>query len=156
VPALATPATSLGKRKLSLPPAREQAMPLSEKQRTVSEGTSLLIQSQIATERLGVKQWERSLNINNVWRTWQDMREVAEIRGIADETLAAAIDVDFNFNGEDGEDGEKSDVMVPTTDGDRKGAGKSHTEDEGLRTTATMARLIMLAEGRGRKRGFHV
>ncbi|KAL8977118.1 MAG: hypothetical protein Q9205_007014, partial [Flavoplaca limonia] len=107
-------------------------------------------------QRLGVKQWERSLNINNVWRTWQDMREVAEIRGIADETLAAAIDVDFNFNGEDGEDGEKSDVMVPTTDGDRKGAGKSHTEDEGLRTTATMARLIMLAEGRGRKRGFQI
>ncbi|KAL8845212.1 MAG: hypothetical protein Q9176_000380 [Flavoplaca citrina] len=107
-------------------------------------------------EAKDLKQWERSLNINNVWRTWQDKQVVAEIRGIADETLTAAIDVDFNFNGEDGEDGEKSDVMVPTTDGDRNGAGKSHTGDEGLRTTATTARLIMLAEGRGRKRGFQI
>ncbi|KAL9628555.1 MAG: hypothetical protein Q9204_005816 [Flavoplaca sp. TL-2023a] len=92
----------------------------------------------------------RSQAMGKIAQHQQHKQVVAEIRGIADETLTAAIDVDFNFNGE------KSDVIVPTTDDDRNGAGKAHTEDEGLMTTVTMTVLIMVAEGRGPKRGFHV
>ena len=47
-------------------------------------------------------------------------------------------------------------MIVPTTDDNRNDAGKAHTEDEGLITTATTTILIVLAEGRGRKGGFHV
>ncbi|KAL8880276.1 MAG: hypothetical protein Q9192_008051 [Flavoplaca navasiana] len=139
-------------RKFSLPPAREQATPVSEKQRTVSEGTSVQIQSQIATERLGVKHREKLLNISNVWRTWQDMQLAAEIQGIADETLTAAIDDDFNFGGEEGGKGHNS----ADDEDDRNRDGNAHTEDEGLITTATTAGLISSAKGRGRKGGFHV
>ncbi|KAL8883640.1 MAG: hypothetical protein Q9192_007066 [Flavoplaca navasiana] len=68
------------------------------------------------------------------------------------ETLTAAIDDDFNFGGEEGGKGHNS----ADAEDDRNRDGNAHTEDEGLITTATTARLIVSAQGRGLKGGFHV